>query len=321
MLPVIRLGFAFAILTAYPGAFDPAAAQDYPAKPVRIIVPSAAGGSADFGARSIGPVLSEALKQPFVIENRPGAGTVQGSDYVAKSPPDGYTLLLASSAHTTNETLVPDVPFRVLKDFVPVALLNSTAMVMVVSNSMDVKTPKDVVALAKERPGKVTFASSGQGTPYHMAGELFKIQNGIDLVHVPYRLASNARTDVIGGHTQIMFDAVGTMAQNINVKQVKALAVTGKQRSPLLPDVPTFAEVGMPQFDADFWLGVVAPAGTPPAIVAKLNTLIVQAMGRAEVKDSWQKQGVEPMPMTPAEFEGFMRKDIEKWGAVVKAMK
>ena len=206
---------------------------------MKIIVPFASGGSGDIFARVVGQHLSEAFKQPFVIENRPGAGSIIGSDAAAKSAPDGYTLLLVSSAHATNESLVPNKPFVLMRDLMAVAPINYFDMALVAPPSLPANNVQELIALAKAKPGTLNFASSGPGTPYHMAGELFKAMAKIEIQHVPYKLASAARTDVIGGQVQMMFDAVGTMAGNIQAKQVKALATTGKTRSATLPDVPT----------------------------------------------------------------------------------
>src|SRR6201994_4276849 len=222
-------------------------AQDYPNHAVRIIVPFGAGGPADVAARLVGNALQDSLKQPFVIENRPGAGSVIGTQEVAKSTPDGYTLLLMSNAQTANESLVPQRKYDLMRDLVPVAALNVADLVIVVHPSVPANSLKEFIALAKSQPGKLNYASSGQGTPYHMAGELFKTMAGIDLVHVPYRNSGEARTGVIGGQVQMMIDAVPTMAPNVAENQVRALATTGKTRSTVLTNVPTVIEAGVPR--------------------------------------------------------------------------
>jgi tripartite-type tricarboxylate transporter receptor subunit TctC len=295
-----------------------AAAQDYPSRPVKIVVPFASGGSGDIFARVVGQHLSDALKQPFVIENRPGAGSIIGSDTVAKSPADGYTLLLISSAHATNESLVPNKPFVLMRDLMAVAPINYFDMALVAPPSLPANNAQELIALAKAKPGTLNFASSGPGTPYHMAGELFKAMTKTDILHVPYRLASAARTDVIGGQVQMMFDAVGTMAGNIAAKQVKALATTGKVRSVTLPNVPTLAESGVPGYEAVSWLGFMAPAGTPATIVQKLNAEIGKLASRPDIKEAWAKQSVEPSVMSAAEYDKFLRSEVEKWAEVVK---
>ena len=293
-------------------------AQDYPTHAVRIIVPFGAGGPADVAARLIGNALAESLKQPFVIENRPGAGSVIGTQEVAKSAADGYTLLLMSNAQTANESLVPQRKYDLMRDLVPIAPVNYSDLVIVVHPSVPATTLKEFIALAKSQPGKLNYASSGQGTPYHMAGELFKAMAGIDLVHVPYRNSGEARSGVIGGQVQMMIDAVSTMAPNIGEKQVRALATTGRSRSAVLPDVPTAIEAGVPDYEATIWLGLMAPAGTPRPIVDKLNAAVNGAIKRPEIVKLWNAQGAVPMTMTPEEFDKFLRGDIVKWAEVVK---
>jgi tripartite-type tricarboxylate transporter receptor subunit TctC len=308
---------AFALISL--ASLVPAFAQDYPSRNVRIIVPFGAGGPADVYARVIAQHLSEQLKQTFVVEDRPGAGSIIGTDAVAKSPPDGYTLLLMSNTHTTNESLVANKPFQLMRDFVPVATLNYSDLIMVVHPSVPAKDLKEFIALAKKDPGKLNYASSGAGTPYHMAGELFKAMSGTDIVHVPHKASGEARNSVIGGHVQMMFDAITTMAANAKAGQVRALGTTGTKRSALTPDVPTIAEAGVPGYEATIWLGVMAPAGTPKPIVDKLNAEINKAINRADVKEAWAKQGAVPMVMSPAEFDKYLRADIEKWAKVVAA--
>ena len=296
----------------------PALAQDYPAKPVKIIVPFAAGGPADVYARFLGQRLSEAFGQPFVIEDRPGAGSVIGTDAVAKSAPDGYTLLMMSNAQTVNESLIPNKPYALLRDFAPVAPVNYSDLVLVVHPSVQANSLADLIKLAKASPGKLNYASSGPGTPYHMAGELFKAMAGVDIVHIPYKGSSGARTDVLGGQVQMMFDAVTTMSEHAKAGQVRPLATTGKARSQVLPNVPTMNEAGVPGYEAVIWLGIMAPKGTPPAIVAKLNGEITKIVNRLEVRAEWAKQGAVPMAMTPDEFARYTADDIAKWERIVK---
>jgi tripartite-type tricarboxylate transporter receptor subunit TctC len=298
---------------------QPAAAQDYPARQVRIIVPFGAGGPADVYARVIAQHLSEELKQTFIVEDRPGAGSIIGTDAVAKSAPDGYTLLLMSNTHTTNESLVHNKPFELMRDFVPVASLNYSDLIMVVHPSVPAKDLKEFIALAKSKPGELNYASSGTGTPYHMAGELFKAMSGTNIVHVPHKASGEARNAVIGGHVQMMFDAITTMATNAKASQVRALGTTGTKRSELTPDVPTIAEAGVPGYEATIWLGIMAPAGTPKEIVDRLNAEISKIIARPDVKEAWANQGAVPMVMSPSEFDKYLRADIEKWAKVVKA--
>ena len=309
------LALTLAPLLSWSGA---ALAQDYPSRPVKIVVPFGAGGPADVYSRVLAQHLSDALKQPFVVENRPGAGSIVGTDAVAKSPPDGYTLLAMSNTHTTNESLAANKPFQLMRDFVPVAGINYSDLVMVVHPSVPAKDLKEFIAYAKANPGKLNYGSSGAATPYHMAGELFKAMSGTDMVHVPHKASGEMRSSVIGGHVQMAFDAITTMASNVKAGQVRALGTSAAQRSSVLPDVPTVAEAGVPGYDSTIWLGIMAPAGTPKAIVDKLNAEIVKAVTRPDVKEAWDKQGAVPLVMTPAEFDSYLRKDIEKWAQVVK---
>jgi tripartite-type tricarboxylate transporter receptor subunit TctC len=296
----------------------PVSAQDYPTRAVKLIVPYAAGGPADVYARVIAQYLSDALKQSFVVEDRPGAGSIIGTDSVAKSEPDGYTLLMMSNTHTTNESLVPNKPFALMRDFAPVAPINYSDLVMVVHPSVPAKDLEEFIALAKSKPGGLNYASSGTGTPYHMAGELFKAMSGTNIVHIPYKGSSNARNDIIGGQVHMMFDAITTMAPNVQAGQVRPLGTTGLKRSSVLPDVPTMAEAGVPGYEATIWLGIMAPAATPKAVVDKLNAEINRVLGTAALKEAWAKQGAVPMRMTPSEFDAYLRKDIEKWAEVVR---
>lgn len=293
-------------------------AQDYPSRAVKMIVPFGAGGPADVYARVLAQHLSDDLKQSFVVENRPGAGAIIGTDAVAKSAADGYTLLVMSNTHTTNESLVPNKPYALMRDLMAVAPINYSDLIMVVHPSVPAKDVKEFVALAKKEPGKLNYASSGPGTPYHMAGELFKAMSGTDIVHVPHKASGEARSSVLGGHVQMMFDAITTMTENVKANQVRALGTTGEKRSPLTPDLPTVSEAGVPGYEATIWLGVMAPVGTPKDIVEKLNVEIRKIVNKPAVKDAWQKQGAVPMQMSVSEFDAYMRKDIDKWANVVK---
>ncbi|NMM05580.1 tripartite tricarboxylate transporter substrate binding protein [Polaromonas sp.] len=299
-------------------AAAPALAQSYPGKPVRVIVPFAAGGPADVYARFMAQRLQEALGQSFVVDNRPGAGSVIGTDAVAKAAPDGYTLLLMSNAHTVNESLIPNKPFQLMRDFVAIAPLNYSDLVLVANPALPASTLKDLISQAKASPGKLNYASSGPGTPYHMAGELFKSMAGVYLVHIPYRGSSGARTDVIGGQVDVMFDAVTTMAEQVKAGKVKALGTTGKTRSEVLPDVPTLNEAGVPGYEATIWLGLMAPRATPKAVVDKLNDAVSKIVGQPEIKQLWGKQGAVPLVMTPELFDKYVRDDIAKWARVIK---
>jgi len=293
-------------------------AQSYPTKPVKIIVPFAAGGPADNYARFVARALQDSMGQSFVVDNRPGASSVIGTDAVAKSAPDGYTLLMMSNAHTVNETLVPNKPFQLMRDFVAVAPVNYSDLVLVANPAVPAGDLKALMALAKAKPGKINYASSGTGTPYHMAGELFKSMAGVYLVHIPYRGSSGARTDVMGGQVDVMFDAVTTMAEQIKSGRVKAIATTGQTRSEVLPDVPTLSEAGLPGYEATIWLGLMAPRGTPKDVVNKLNAAISKMASQAEVKQAWNKQGAVPLVMSPDVFDKYARDDIAKWARVIK---
>ena len=292
-------------------------AQAYPNRPVKIIVPFGAGGPADIYARFLGQRLQEPLGQPFVVENRPGAGSVVGTDAVAKSPADGYTLLLMSNTHTVNETLIPNKPFELLRDLAPVAPINYSDLLLVVHPSVPANNLKELVALAKSQPGKMNYASSGPGTPYHMAGELFKALAGIDVVHVPYKGSDGARVGILGGQVQMMFDAITTMAPNVRAGKLKGFGTSGRARSSVLPETPTVSEAGVPGYEATIWLGVMAPAGTPKPVVDRLNAEISRITGTAEVKDAWAKQGATALSMTPEQFGQYLREDIAKWAKVI----
>ena len=294
-----------------------AQAQSYPNRTVKIVVPFAAGGPADNYARFMAQRLGEELKQTFVIDNKPGAGSIIGTDLVAKSPADGYTLLMMSNTHTVNESLIPTKPFGLMKDFVGIAPVNYSNLLLVVHPSVPVKTVSELVALAKSKPGKLNYASSGNGTPYHMAGELFKFMAGIDMTHVPYKGSSGARTDIVGGQVDVMFDAETTMAAMSRDNKVRALAGTGLARSANLQDLPTVAET-VPKYEATIWLGLMAPKGTPADVVNKLNAEVRKIVNNPEVKAAWAKQGAVPMSMNVSEFDQYLNADIAKWANIVK---
>jgi len=306
--------FALCVLAA-----APAAAQSWPTRPVKVIVPYATGGPADVYARFIAQRLGDQLGQPFVVENRPGAGAVIGTDAVAKSAADGYTLLVMSNTHTVNETLLANKPYQLMRDFVGVAPINYSDLLLVAHPSVPAANVQQLVKLAKERPGKLNYASSGTGTPYHMAGELFKSLSGTSIVHVPYKGSSGARTDVLGGQVDLMFDAVTTMAEQARAGKVKAIATTGKKRSAVLPDVPTVEEGGVPGYEATIWLGVLAPKATPPAVVTRLNEAITKIVGAPDVQKTWEQQGATALTMTPAQFDKYMQDDIAKWAKVIQS--
>ena len=297
----------------------PCKADDYPSRPVRIIVPFGAGGPTDVYTRAIAEELRKALHQTFVMENKPGAGTTIGTDYVAKAAPDGYTLLMVSGTQTVNETLYTKKPYHLMHDLVPIAPLIDSDLVLVVHPSVPAKSLKELLALARAKPGTLNFGSSGPGSNYHMAAELLKHLTGINIVHVPYKGSTGMRTDILSGQIQMLFDSVPTMAPLIKAGKVRALGTSGVTRSPILPDVPTIAEVGVPGFQATLWVGFMAPAGTPQPIVDKLNAEITKIVSRPDIKAAWQKQGAEPVALTQPQFKAFMDAQITKWADVIKA--
>jgi tripartite-type tricarboxylate transporter receptor subunit TctC len=294
-------------------------AQDYPSRPIKMIVPFGAGGPTDIFTRLLAEELRKALGEPLVMENRPGAGTIIGTDAAAKSPPDGYTLLMMSATQTTTETLVPNKSYKLLRDFVPVASLLNSELVMVVHPSVPADTVEEFIALAKAKHGALNYASSGVGSNYHMAGELFKTLTGTDMLHVPYKGSTGARNDIISGQIEMMFDSVPSMAPMIQAGRVKALGTTGKVRSATLPGVPTLSEAGVPGYEATIWIGLMAPTGTPQPIVARLNAEINQILTRADVRQAWEKQGATAMAMSPDEFGAYIQAEIDKWAKVIKA--
>jgi len=317
-------GRAFGALAALAAAalslaMPAAQAEDaYPSRPVTIVVPFGPGGSADVYARILAEKLGRDTGKSFIVEDRPGAGAVIGTQYAAKAAPDGYTLLMMSNTQTVNESLLKQKPYELMRDFVAVAPVNEAPLVLVVRSTLPAKTLPELVALAKSSPGKLNYASSGTGTPYHMAGELFKSMAGVDIVHVPYKSSGGARTDVLGGTVDMMFDSVSTMGDLISTGKVRALATTGKTRSSVLPDVPTMAELGLPDYTATLWLGILAPKGTPQPVVDMLNKGIAKVVEDPATRAVWAKSGIEPMVMTPAAFTQFLNQDIAKWRKIVE---
>jgi tripartite-type tricarboxylate transporter receptor subunit TctC len=309
------IGLLLATASAIPAI---AQAQDYPSKPVRIVVPFAPGGSADVYGRFLAQKLQEAMGQNFIVDNKPGGGSVIGTDAVAKAPPDGYTLLLMSNTQTVNESLIPNKPFVLMRDFLPIAPINASDLVLVVKAGLPVNSLADLIKAAKAKPGGMSYASSGPGTPYHMAGELMKAMAGIDIVHVPYKGSAGARTDVLGGQLEMMFDAIPTMSEHIKSGKVKALATTGLKRSATLPEVPTMDEAGIKGYEATIWLGLMAPKGTPPAIVNRLNAAVTKITANAEVRKAWAAQGTAPLTMGVDAFARYLNDDIAKWAHIVK---
>ena len=314
---VVLLTLAASSITALPAL--PLNADDYPSHPVRIIVPFGAGGPTDVYTRAIAEELRKSLNQAFVEENKPGAGTTIGTDFVAKAVPDGYTLLMVSGTQAVNETLYTHKPYELMRDLVPIAPLIDSDLVLVVHPSVPAKNLNELLALARARPGTLNYGSSGPGSNYHMAGELLKHLTGVDIVHVPYKGSTGMRTDILSGQIQILFDSVPTMAPMIRAGKVRALGTSALTRSPILPDVPTIAEAGVPGFQATLWVGFMAPAGTPQPIVEKLNSEITKVVTRPDIKVAWEKTGATPVSMTQSNFKKFMETQISKWADVIKA--
>ncbi len=308
----------FVLAGAVIASVSAAIADDYPSHAVKVIVPFGAGGPTDVYTRAVAEELRKSLHQPFIMENRPGAGTTIGTDMVAKSQPDGYTLLMVSGTQTVNETLYAHKPYQLMRDLVPIAPLIDTDLVLVVHPSVSAKTVGELLALARAKPGTLNYGSSGPGSNYHMAGELLKNLTGIDIVHVPYKGSTGARNDILSGQIQILFDSVPTMAPQIKAGMVRPLGTSGKTRSPILPDVPTMAEAGVPGFSASLWVGFMAPAGTPKPIVDKLHDEITKILRRPDIKQGWEKTGATPIVMTQPEFKSFMESQVAKWAEVIK---
>ncbi|MFY8178640.1 MAG: tripartite tricarboxylate transporter substrate binding protein [Limnohabitans sp.] len=312
---LFQLGLTTVALITAVGA---SAQSGYPNRPVKIIVPFAASGPADNYARFMAQRLQDALGQPFVVENRPGAGAIIGTDAVAKSPADGYTLLMMSNTQTVNESLIPTKPYNLLKDFAPIAPINYSDLVLVVNPNVQANNLAELLKLARANPGKLNYASSGNGTPYHMAGELFKYMANVQMTHIPYKGSAAARTDVLSGQVDMMFDAVTTMTENIKAGKVRGIATTGRTRSSVSPELPTVTEDGVSKYEAVIWLGMMAPAGTPDAVVTRLNTEINKIVNSADVKAAWAKQGAVPMSMSAPAFTKYVADDVVKWATVVK---
>jgi tripartite-type tricarboxylate transporter receptor subunit TctC len=298
-----------------------AQADDYPSKPVKIIVPYPGGQASDTIARLVGEKLGKALGQPVLVDNRPGAGGNIGTDIGARAAPDGYTLTVASAALPISKHVYRKLPFDPVKDFEPITLMTITPLVLVTRTSLPVKDVAGLVALAKASPGKITFASSGPGTSHQLSGELFKSLAGIDMLHVPYKGSPPAHVDLMGGSVDVMFDNIVPVAPHIKGGKLQALAVTTKTRAAALPEVPTMAEAGYPNFEATAWFGLLAPAGTPQPIVARLNKELVAILKSPEVKDRLTGMGATVVAGTPEEFGRFMADEINKWGPVVKRAK
>lgn len=295
------------------------AGADYPERPLRAIVPFSTGASNDTMARLLSPLLSRALGQQVVVENRPGAAGNLGTDLVAKSAPDGYTILMLTVAQTISETLYTKLPFSLSRNFAPTALVARVPNVMEVHPSVPAKTVKEFIALARSKPGQINYASSGSGTSIHMSAELFKLMTGVDMVHVPYKGSGPALIDLMSGQVSVMFDNLTSSIGYIRSGRLRAIAITTAKRYPGLPALPTVAESGVPGYEASAWFGVVAPAGVPREIVARLNMEINRAISQPDMRERFEQQGAVPAPGTPADFGEHIRSEVAKWAKVVKA--
>ena len=296
-----------------------AGAQDYPNKPIRLIVPYPPGGGTDIVARILTEPLTSALGQPIIIDNKGGAAGNVGTDIAAKAPADGYNVLFTLSSHTINPKLYPKLPFDVEKDFVPISLSAMIPQILVVHPSVPANNVRELIALAKAQPGKLNYASVGTGSPGHIAGELFKLKTGVDIVHVPYKGGGPAVTDTIGGQVQMLFVSMPAAWQHVKSGRLRAIAVTSAKRSVAAPDVPTIMESGVPDFVVDSWYGALAPAKTPAAAVARLQAAFAQALQNPQVREKLLLQGAEAADVTPSEFDRIIRDELAKWDFVIRA--
>ena len=319
MSPLAHVGRAVLAAALLALCIAPAFADDYPSKPIRLIVPWPAGGLVDVVGRAVGDKLHASLGQSVVVENRPGAGGNIGADQVAKAEPDGYTLLLTTSALDMNAALQSNLPFNVVKDFEPITVAATAPSILVVYPKLPVKSVKDLIALAKSEPGKLTYASAGNGTPAHLSAELFKTMTGIEAVHVPYKGAPPAMVDQIAGRVDFHFANATVALPQIQAGKVRALAITSDKRSPSMPGIPTMAEAGVPGFEASQWVGFLAPHGTPKAIIDRVAAATRKALESPDVKAALQKAGMDVAePDTPQAFAAFVKSDIAKWQDVVQ---
>ena len=295
-------------------------AQTYPSKPIHLIVPFPPGGPTDIVGRLVAQKISEGVGQPVVVENRAGAGGTVGSIAAAKSPPDGYTLLYGStSTLAIAPSLYRNLPYDPRKSFAPISLVSRGPILVAVNAQVPARTLKEFIDLAKKQPGKLSYSSAGSGTPPHLAAELFKAVAGVDLLHVPYKGGAPAISDLAGGQVQAVFEGQVALAPHLQSGKVRALAITGAKRSPTLPDVPTVAEAGLPQYDANFWSGLVAPAGTPAEAIDRLSAVLAKALAANDVRETLARQGLEAAGNTPQQFAAYIAAEMDKWAAVVKA--
>ena len=314
-LRALQLTCALAVAAVLPAQ---AQAQTYPSKQITIVVPASPGGAIDLAARLIGQKLTEAWGQPVVIDNRAGATGIIGTDLVAKSPPDGHMLVLVASSHAINPSMVKKLPFDTVKSFEPVALTHVVPLVLIVSPTLPVKSVKELIAYGKANPGKLSFASSGNGGAPHFSGELFKSMAGLDMTHIPYKGSTLAHPDLISGRTSLMFDTVAAANVQIKAERLRALAVTTTKRSSVLPDVPTMQEAGVAGYETSTWGGLLASAGTPKATVAKLNAEVNKILAMPDVRKTLQDNGIEPGNGTPQQFSDFIGTEMVKWSKVAK---
>jgi tripartite-type tricarboxylate transporter receptor subunit TctC len=321
MTRISRRTWIAAAAVAGAAATWPAQAQnaDYPTKPIKLVVGYAAGGATDVIARLIGPKLAEGLGQTVLIDNRAGANSNVGAELVARSPADGYSLYVFTIANTINATLYDKLGYDPQKDFEPIGLIAKVPNILVVNNNVPVKTLAEYVAYAKSQPQGITFASSGSGSSIHLSGEMFKMVTKLNMLHVPYRGSAPAVTDLIGGQVQSMFDNAPSAMPHIQGGRLRAIAITSPQRSPLLPEVPTVAESGYADFDVQSWFGLAAPAGTPTAVVKKLNAELVKVLALPDVKKRLAEMGATPAGGSPADMRKFASAEVKRWNAVVKA--
>ena len=310
---VIALG---AVALAAPLA---AAQQTYPNKPIRFIVPFPPGGGADIAARVIAQKLTESWGQQVIVDNRPGGNTIIGSEVLVRSPPDGYTLMVTSSAHVINPLLLPSLPYDSVKDFTPVATVSYSELVLVLNASVPANNLQELIALAKSKPGQLNYASSGSGSTTHLAAEFFNILAGVKTQHIPYKGAGLVMAELLTGQVQLYFNLPISVVPYIKSAKLKAIAITGESRFPALPQVPTFTEAGLPGLDVKIWFGALAPAGTPQEIIAKVSTEIAKILATPEFKEKLDSQGMEPFISSPDQFAKLIRAEMAKWGKVIKA--
>ena len=315
---VLRVALLTMAVFALGGIGNRASAEPYPAKPIHFVAPYPPGSVTDLLARIVAKKLSEKWRQPVIVENRGGGGSVIGTDIVAKAPPDGYSILMVAPDLAINESLRGKLPYDAEKSFAPVSLLVSAPMVLAVNSALAVKNVKELIAYAKAHPGQLSYASGGNGTVAHLGMELFKHMAGVDIVHIPYKGTAAVVQSLLTGEVQVAFAQMATVRPQIASGKLRVLAVATASRAQAMPDVPTVAEAGVPGFKADVWFGVVAPAGTPADIIAKLNQELVAIMHLPDVDEQLRRQGIEPMTSTPEEFAAFLRAEIRKWGELVR---